>query len=147
MEAKKPTEVAGGRKSGDRKKRISRSVRAGLRFPVGRIARFLKRGRYARRTGATAPVYMAAVLEYLAADVLELAGNAARDNMKKRINPRHLQLAVRIDRELEKLVEGVTIPGGGFLPNIHWALLPKKASRPKSPKKATLGLLFDNTEF
>ena len=58
---------------------VSRSSKAGLQFPVGRIARFLKAGRFAERVGAGAPVYLAAVLEYLAAEVLELAGNASKD--------------------------------------------------------------------
>ena len=74
------------------KKQKTRSSRAGLQFPVGRIARFLREGRYAGRVGGAAPVYLAAVLEYLAAEILELAGNAARDNKKTRIIPRHLQV-------------------------------------------------------
>lgn len=52
------------------KKATSRSSKAGLQFPVGRIARFLKAGKYAERVGAGAPVYLAAVLEYLAAEVI-----------------------------------------------------------------------------
>ncbi|RWS09094.1 ribosomal protein L2-like protein [Dinothrombium tinctorium] len=99
----------------------SRSSRAGLQFPVGRIHRLLRKGNYAERVGAGAPVYLAAVLEYLAAEVLELAGNAARDNKKTRIIPRHLQLAIRNDEELNKLLAGVTIAQGGVLPNIQAA--------------------------
>src|SRR5678816_115523 len=87
----------------------TRSSRAGLQFPVGRIHRLLRKGNYAERVGAGAPVYLAAVMEYLAAEVLELAGNAARDNKKTRIIPRHLQLAIRNDEELNKLLSGVTI--------------------------------------
>jgi histone H2A len=107
------------------KKAVSKSAKAGLQFPVGRVARYLKKGRYADRVGAGAPVYLAAVLEYLAAEVLELAGNAARDNKKTRIVPRHIQLAVRNDEELSKLLGSVVIPDGGVLPNIHSVLLPK----------------------
>ena len=77
------------------KKAVTRSTKAGLQFPVGRIARFLRQGKYASRLGAGAPVYLAAVLEYLTAEVLELAGNAARDNKKTRIIPRHILLAIR----------------------------------------------------
>ncbi|KAI3967976.1 hypothetical protein MKW92_044018 [Papaver armeniacum] len=137
---------AGGRKGngGPKKKSVTRSVRAGLQFPVGRIGRYLKKGRYAQRIGSGAPVYLAAVLEYLAAEVLELAGNAAIDNKKKTINPRHILLAVRNDEELGKLLAGVTIAHGGVLPNINPVLLPKKSERsttaaskePKSPVKA-----------
>ena len=107
----------------------SRSSRAGLQFPVGRIHRLLRKGNYATRVGAGAPVYLAAVMEYLAAEVLELAGNASRDNKKTRIIPRHLQLAIRNDEELNKLLAGVTIAQGGVLPNIQAVLLPKKSDK------------------
>ena len=40
------------------KKAVSRSTKAGLQFPVGRIARYLKKGKYATRIGAGAPVYL-----------------------------------------------------------------------------------------
>ncbi len=79
------------------KKSVSRSAKAGLQFPVGRIARYLKKGKFTERIGAGAPVYLAAVMEYLTAEVLELAGNAARDNKKNRIIPRHIQLAIMLD--------------------------------------------------
>ncbi|GLJ25862.1 hypothetical protein SUGI_0495550 [Cryptomeria japonica] len=117
----------GGRGRGKRKS-VSKSTRAGLQFPVGRLARYLKNGRYARRIGLGAPIYMAAVMEYLAAEILELSGNAARDNKKNRITPRHIQLAVRNDDELNKLLENVTIAYGGVIPNIHQVLLPKKTA-------------------
>ncbi|XP_074683029.1 histone H2A-IV isoform X1 [Strix aluco] len=96
-----------------RAKAKSRSSRAGLQFPVGRVHRLLRKGNYAERVGAGAPVYLAAVLEYLTAEILELAGNAARDNKKTRIIPRHLQLAIRNDEELNKLLGKImerTIP-------------------------------------
>ncbi|VVC42238.1 Histone-fold,Histone H2A/H2B/H3,Histone H2A conserved site,Histone H2A,Histone H2A, C-terminal domain [Cinara cedri] len=121
---------AGGKSKGGKSK--TRSSRAGLQFPVGRIHRLLKKGNYAERVGAGAPVYLAAVMEYLAAEVLELAGNAARDNKKSRIIPRHLQLAIRNDEELNKLLNGVTIAQGGVLPNIQAVLLPKKTEKPKT---------------
>jgi histone H2A len=108
-----------------KRKPKSRSNRAGLQLPVGRIHRLLKKGSYSQRTGAGASVYLAAVMEYLVAEVLELGGNAAGDNKKTRITPRHLQLAIRNDEELNQLLSGVTIAQGGVLPNIHAVLLPK----------------------
>ena len=117
----------GGRGAG--KKSTSKSAKAGLQFPVARIGRFLKKGKFATRVGAGAPVYLAAILEYLTAEILELAGNAARDNKKTRIVPRHIQLAVRNDEELNKLFGGVTIASGGVLPNIHSVLIPKSAKK------------------
>lgn len=105
-------------------------------------------------------MYLASVLEYLAAEVLELAGNAARDNKKSRIVricvldltckccfvsvrkclsdgarclqiPRHIQLAIRNDEELSKLLGNVVIAQGGVLPNIHSVLLPKGKGKGK----------------
>ncbi|XP_047149821.1 histone H2AX-like, partial [Vigna umbellata] len=84
------------------------------------ISTITHEGKYVERVGAGAPVYLSAVLEYLAAEVLELAGNAA----------------VRNDEELSKLLGSVTIVNGGVLPNIHRTLLPKKVAR----GKAKLGL-------
>ena len=109
----------------------SRSSRAGLQFPVSRVHRYMKKGNYATQVGNGAGVYMAAVVleyQYLTAEVLELAGNASRDNKKTRIVPRHLQLAIKNDDELNKLLAGVTISEGGVLPHVHAVLLPKKST-------------------
>ncbi|XP_067837530.1 histone H2A type 1-C-like [Heptranchias perlo] len=97
-----------------RSKSKSRSSRAGLQFPVGRVHRLLRKGNYAER--------------YLTAEILELAGNAARDNKKTRIIRRRLQLAIRNDEELNKLLGRVTIAQGGVLPDIQAVLLPKKSA-------------------
>ncbi len=105
--------------------RKSKSSKAGLTLPVSRLGRFLKQGRYAKRVGAGAPVYMAAVLEYLVAELIELSGNAAKDNKKNRISPRHIQLAIKNDEELNKFVGTATISAGGVMPNIHSVLLKK----------------------
>ncbi|CDR47108.1 CYFA0S28e00936g1_1 [Cyberlindnera fabianii] len=125
----------GGKAGSSEKASQTRSAKAGLTFPVGRVHRLLRKGNYAQRIGSGAPVYLTAVLEYLAAEILELAGNAARDNKKTRIIPRHLQLAIRNDEELNKLLGHVTIAQGGVLPNIHQNLLPKKSSKAKASQE------------
>merc|ERR1739849_54700 len=121
----------------------SRSSRAGLQFPVGRIHRLLRKGNYAERVGAGAPVYLAAVMEYLAAEVLELAGNAARDNKKTRIIPRHLQLAIRNDEELNKLLAGVTIAQGASYQTYKLSSYQRrlKRARPLHNQKKVLFLI------
>ncbi|XP_029527701.1 core histone macro-H2A.1 isoform X6 [Oncorhynchus nerka] len=113
----------GGKKKATK---MSRSTKAGVIFPVGRMLRYIKKGLPKYRVGVGAPVYMAAVLEYLTAEILELAGNAARDNKKGRVTPRHILLAIANDEELNQLLKGVTIAAGGVLPNIHPELLAKK---------------------
>ena len=103
---------------------VSKSDKSGLKFPVGRIGRFLKNGKYSERVSSAAPIFLAAVMEYLTAEIMELSGNAAKDNKKQRIIPRHIQLAVKNDVELSKLLSDVVISNGGVVPNIHPNLLP-----------------------
>ncbi|KAJ2594629.1 hypothetical protein H4R99_005683 [Coemansia sp. RSA 1722] len=133
-----PAATGGKYKTGASSKRIqSRSSKAGLQFPVGRVHRYLKHhAKSTTRVGAKAAVYTAAVLEYLVAEVLELAGNAARDFKLKRILPRHLQLAIRGDDELDLLVKA-TIAGGGVIPHIHKQLLEKGKKAPASAQPTT----------
>ena len=139
----------GGRGKGKAKSSGSSSSasKAGLQFPVARLNRYLRKGKYASRVGVGAGVYMGAVLEYLCAEILELAGNAARDNKKTRIVPRHIQLAVRNDEELNKLLGSVTIASGGVLPNIHATLLPKKVRRTASYAKKLRGAMDSVSDF
>ncbi|CAH3182396.1 unnamed protein product [Porites evermanni] len=137
---------ARGGKAAKRAKAISRSAKAGLQFPVSRVHRYLRQATHHYRIASGAPVYQAAVMEYLTAEILELAGNAARDNKKTRIIPRHILLAVANDEELHQLLKGVTIASGGVLPNIHPELLKKRKGgklvapeelKPKKPKAST----------
>ncbi|BFZ14346.1 hypothetical protein BsWGS_17385 [Bradybaena similaris] len=89
-------------------KKESRSSKAGLDFPVCRVDRMLKAGRYAGRVSSTSSVYMAAILELLAAEVLVLASCAAKESKTNKIIPRHLKEAIRGDRYLKKYLSGVT---------------------------------------
>ena len=62
----------GGKAATSKKAAQSRSSRAGLQFPVSRVHRYLKKGRFAARISAGAPVYM----------------TAAHDGVSRRRDPR-----------------------------------------------------------
>uniref|UniRef100_A0A914RPZ2 Histone H2A n=1 Tax=Parascaris equorum TaxID=6256 RepID=A0A914RPZ2_PAREQ len=107
------------RSDGFKEKRISKSARAGLQFPVTKFHRLMKEAHRAKRVTQSAAVYLSAVVEYLSAEILELSGNACRDNKRKRLVPRHILLAVKNDEELDKMCSKVTIRQGGVLPFVH----------------------------
>jgi histone H2A len=111
--------------------RHSLSFQAGLQFPVARVTHHLMTNvSGATRRGITAGVYMAAVVEYLVAEVLELSGKAAKDSKVKRIAPRHIFLAVVVDEELSYFFgRDAIIPYGGVLPHIHQVLLKNSSKK------------------
>lgn len=112
-------------RKGSKANRKSRSrSNAGRYFSVNRIYRRLKKGKYADRIDTAAPVFLSAALEYLVVKVLGLAGTVCKDNRRTRITPRHIQLAIRNDPDLNKLLSGVAIAEGGVRPNIRASLLP-----------------------
>lgn len=144
-------------------------------FPVSRTHCLLRKGNYAQCVGAGTPgtlhldihpqpfthlithaVYLTAVLEYLAAEILELASNAAHDNMKQCVIPRRLQSAIRINEELHKLLGmsspstqsrspssqfvmgNIVIPQGDVAPHIASELLSSKTKNRE--EKASQGV-------
>lgn len=106
-----------------------RSKRAGLVFPIARTENIIREHNYKMNIGEGAPVYLAAVLEYIAAELCELSGNVARDKKRTRIRPREIFLAIMNDIELSVLFKKTELPGVGVLPYIHLKLLPKAKSK------------------
>ena len=126
-----PSKKSSGRK-GSKSASVSKSKRAGLIFPVGRIGSQLRKGRYAARVSSTAQIYLASVLEFVVAEILELAAKAVLQRGKgKRITPRALTLAVRHDADLGSLLKDVTISRGGVVPKVEKILEKKKKSSGK----------------
>lgn len=100
----------------------TQTTKVGLTFPVGRVHRALAK-KLRMKVAATAPVYLAAVLEFMVRELMELAGYAARYSSIKRITPRYLFLAIFNDEELARFASDVCIPFGGVTPNIHASLI------------------------
>jgi len=104
------------------KTRKSRSTRSGLLFPVGKIEHQMRKsGIKRRRLGECAPVYLAAVLEYMTAELVEAAGlqaKKAKVTNKKQgvlmISPTHIVQAVGKDEDLSMVLKNVVVPGGGY---------------------------------
>merc|ERR1711935_69861 len=114
--------------------KVSQSSKANVTFPVGRIARHMRRLRLSDRIGQSASVYMAGVLDYITSEMLEGAGVIAeqkKSNQVKHpiIRPKHIQLSVRSDPEFEKFMSNAQISEGGSIANIHEFLFPAKKGK------------------
>ena len=120
---------ANASKSKAKAKAISGAQRANITLPPSRFMKLMKRDRLKKTIRRDSSVYMAAVLDYLAQEILELAGNYAQTEKKTRINPRHIKLALNGDEELCKLFGSAVIHEGGVPPHIEPALLPKKGKK------------------
>ena len=93
-------------------------AKRGSAFSLSRMAGYCKNGKYAERVGAGTPIYIAAVLEYLVFEILELSQNEALKEHKSRINPTHIMLAIKNDPELSKLLKGQFV-AAGFAPKVR----------------------------
>jgi histone H2A len=62
---------------------------------------------------------MSAVLEYLTAEIVEMAGNVAKDNKKRRILPVHIRNSLRADPDFTKFIGKDTLlhEGGNITTN------------------------------
>ncbi|KAJ6643471.1 putative histone H2A.1 [Pseudolycoriella hygida] len=114
------------------------SRRAGLVFPVHQFRKKMKEQRVGKFVKKESAIYLAAVLEYLVAEVLEVSADLTWEIRKKRLIPRHIFLAIQADEELSKLCQNVTIMEGGVVPLIHQVLQSKKTnSSSKRNRKST----------
>lgn len=114
-------------------KKQTKAARAGLTFSVSRVEKIMMLESAAARKGAKVAVYLAAVAEYICAEILEISGNIARDHNKKRITTRHIKLAILGDEELNRLFNDTAISGGVSL-YVHPALIKEKKQRSTKTK-------------
>ena len=115
------------------KKSSKKTSKSNLIFPVGRIGTMLRKGRYSKRVSRGAATFLAASLEYLVGEALELSSKTVKGN---RITPRAINLAVRHDADLGSLLNNVTISRGGVVGAAAGKKTEKKAKKAKKAKKS-----------
>ncbi|XP_070496614.1 histone H2A-like [Chironomus tepperi] len=110
---------------------------AGLLLPPNIFHKKLISGKYAKKVAKEAAVAMAGVLEYLVSEVLEISKECADINQKKRIQPRHIMLAIKSDQDFNELLKDVTFPSTGVVPFIQDCLLPSRSPSPMLGKRTS----------
>ena len=113
----------------DKKKSVSKSQKAGLTFPVARFNRYLKNKSGMKRICGSAPIFLAGVVEYIAAEIMEVTGNGTKKANRKTISPEDLSAAVRGDDDLHKLFSGHAICVGDKLAKVTESIQYKQAAR------------------
>lgn len=108
----------------------SLASRAKLIISPARVGKFLT----APRKSQGAKIYLAAVIDYLLLEILDISGDKARQAKRVRITSRHLMLTVKTDEELKSLFDKYKIEfaGAGVMPSIHTELLPQEGEPKKS---------------
>lgn len=118
---------------------ISKSKVAGITFPVTRVENIMMELSIISRKSESSAVYLAAVLEYVIAEILEVSGNVARDYKKVRITPRHIKLGILNDNDLSELFKGTIMSGGVApifeAPKTKRSKVPKEEGKDKTSKK------------
>lgn len=117
--------MAGGKA---KKKTLSKSTRAGLVFPVAKVNKHLRQAQKSSRVGGGAPIYLAGVLEYAAAEILEMA--MAGMSKRKRITPTDILRGVRSDRELNIMLAGTSVFVGDRVAGVSQAVTVAKPVQP-----------------
>lgn len=117
-----------------------------LTLPIHKFHKALRRQSHTKRVGTSSAVILTSIIEYVTSEILELAGNTAKECHKNRIIPKHIQQAVRTDEELNKYLANVTIAGGGVVPQVHATALPKKEkpAKARQPAAASGGVIADS---
>ncbi|XP_068526444.1 late histone H2A.2.2-like [Anas acuta] len=124
-----------GRGAEAKKSRSSRSSRAGLLFPVSRIERQLRKGRFAERLGARAPVFLAAVLQWVTHKTMDMAGKISKRSNQHRISPSHLQMAVRNSSALKQLLLGKPRHHSRAVPQSQRVAAPSRKRKAKDRRR------------
>jgi histone H2A len=108
---------------GNRKKKVSKSAKAGLQFSVSRCRQFFKK--YNKRIAKYSDVYLAAVLEYITTELTELSGNVARDNRRSTMKIRDLYIAIQAEYDLNDMMHRLNmgITGGGNVVHVNDAVI------------------------
>ncbi|GBP90009.1 Histone H2A [Eumeta japonica] len=122
-------------KGGKVKERRSRVRIEPVFTPVGRIHRLLRKGNYAERVGAVLPSTWPPLWN-ISPPRCSSWPVTRRATTRRPGSSLDIQLAIRNDEELNKLLSGVTIAQGGVLPNIQAVLLPKKTEKKANGARA-----------